>query len=195
MAEPLDAVTAIHNAFRRDMHTIDAAALDSARGKRGLAPTVERFRFLNEVLVWHAQGEELAIFPALEAVVPSVAEAYESYDFARAMRRVMAMADRANTYVERMEPWKLKKEEGREKDVQDVSTVALNLFRQIAVYLAPVLPHLAEATGDLLGQPIRHWDEAKTPLTGTPVAKFKPLMQRIDAAAGEAMKAESVQHP
>jgi hypothetical protein len=77
MAQPLDAVMAIHNAFRRDIERIDAAALDSARGKPGLAPTVERFRFLNEVLVWHAQGEELAIFPALEAVAPLVAEAYE----------------------------------------------------------------------------------------------------------------------
>ena len=77
MTEPLDAVTAIHNAFRRDMDGIDAAALDSARGKPGLAPAVERFRFFNEVLVWHAHGEELAIFPAVEAVAPSVAEAYE----------------------------------------------------------------------------------------------------------------------
>jgi hypothetical protein len=77
MTEPLDAVTAIHNAFRRDMEGIDAAALRSARGKPELEPTVERFRFFNEVLVWHAKGEELGIFPALEAVAPSVAEAYE----------------------------------------------------------------------------------------------------------------------
>jgi hypothetical protein len=77
MTEPLDAVTAIHNAFRHDMDAIDAAALDSARGKPGLASAVERFRFFNEVLVWHAHGEELAIFPAVEAVAPSVAEAYE----------------------------------------------------------------------------------------------------------------------
>ena len=77
MTGPLDAVTAIHNAFRRDMDIIDAAALDSARGKPGLELAVERFRFFNEVLVWHAHGEELAIFPALEAVAPSVAEAYE----------------------------------------------------------------------------------------------------------------------
>ena len=77
MTEPLDAVLAIHNAFRRDMSKIDAAALDSARGKPGLASAVERFRFFNEVLVWHANGEELAIFPAVEAVAPSVAEAYE----------------------------------------------------------------------------------------------------------------------
>jgi hypothetical protein len=77
MAGPLDAVTAIHNAFRRDMAGIDAAALGSARGKTGLTPGIERFRFFNEVLVWHAHGEERAIFPALEAVAPSVAEAYE----------------------------------------------------------------------------------------------------------------------
>jgi hypothetical protein len=77
MTEPLDGVTAIHNALRRDMAIIDAAARDSARGKRGLAPTVERFRFFYEVLVWHSHGEELAIFPLLETVAPSVAEAYE----------------------------------------------------------------------------------------------------------------------
>jgi len=77
MAQPLDAVTAIHNAFRRDMAGIDAAALESARGTPGLKPAVERFRFFNEVLVWHAHGEELAIFPAIEAVAASVAEAYE----------------------------------------------------------------------------------------------------------------------
>ena len=73
---PIDAVVAIHNAFRRDIAIIDSAALDSARGRPGLAATVERFRFFNEVLEWHAHGEELAIFPALEAVAPSVAEAY-----------------------------------------------------------------------------------------------------------------------
>ena len=77
MTEPLDAIVAIHNAFRRDMSGIDTAALNSARGKPGLADDVDRYRFFNEVLVWHAEGEELAIFPALEAVVPSVAEAYE----------------------------------------------------------------------------------------------------------------------
>jgi len=76
MAEPLDAVMAFHNAFRRDIDIVDGAALDSARGIPGREATLERFRFLNEVLVWHAHGEELAIFPALETVAPLVAEAY-----------------------------------------------------------------------------------------------------------------------
>src|SRR5260370_8313192 len=76
MTGPIDAVRAIHNAFRQDITLIDAAALDAARGKPGLESTVERFRFFNEVLEWHAHGEELAMFPALEAVAPPVAEAY-----------------------------------------------------------------------------------------------------------------------
>ena len=76
MVEPVDAVRAIHNAFRNDLQQIDAAALDSARGTKGLAATIGRFRFFNEVLVWHAHGEELAIFPAVETVAPLVAEAY-----------------------------------------------------------------------------------------------------------------------
>ncbi len=76
MTEPVDAILAIHNAFRHDMTMIDSAALEMARGKPGVEAKVERFRLFNEVLVWHAKGEELAIFPALEAVAPAVAEAY-----------------------------------------------------------------------------------------------------------------------
>lgn len=77
MTEPLDAIMAFHNAFRHDMKDIDAAARDSARGKPGLASIINRYKFFNEILVWHANGEELAIFPAVEAVAPLVAEAYE----------------------------------------------------------------------------------------------------------------------
>ncbi len=77
MAGPIDAILAIHNAFRVDMSKIDNAALESARGNKGLLPEINRFRFFNEMLVWHATGEELAIFPAVEAVAPLVAEPYE----------------------------------------------------------------------------------------------------------------------
>lgn len=77
MAQPLDAIKAFHNAFRADMKLIDDSALESARNGKKLTPMVERFRFFNEVLVWHAHGEEIAVFPAVEAVAPSVAEAYE----------------------------------------------------------------------------------------------------------------------
>ena len=76
MVVPVDAIRVFHNAFRKDLERIDAAALGAAQGKKGLEPTIERFRFFNEILVWHAHGEEEAIFPAVETVAPLVAEAY-----------------------------------------------------------------------------------------------------------------------
>ena len=76
MAEPVDVIRAFHNAFRNDMERIDTAAFNAAKGKEGLDATIGRFRFFNEVLVWHASGEEAAVFPALETVAPQVAEAY-----------------------------------------------------------------------------------------------------------------------
>jgi len=81
MVRSLDAITGFHNAFRRDMAAIDQAALALAGGQSAKedadpAATFERYRFFNEILVWHADGEEAAIFPALEQVAPDVAEAY-----------------------------------------------------------------------------------------------------------------------
>jgi hemerythrin-like domain-containing protein len=77
MTEPLDGIKVIHNAFRADMTRIDSAALEMARGKPGYTSTVERYKFLNEVLVWHADGEESAVFPAVEIIAPLVPEPYK----------------------------------------------------------------------------------------------------------------------
>ncbi|HVN65401.1 MAG TPA: hemerythrin domain-containing protein [Methanomicrobiales archaeon] len=76
MVQPVDAILAFHNAFRKDMKGIDAAALGMARGRTVIPANVERFRFFNEILVWHAQGEEEAIFPAIDGVAPLVSEPY-----------------------------------------------------------------------------------------------------------------------
>ena len=132
------------------------------------------------------------LFASAAAEGETIAAAYEAGDFARAMRIVMQAADRANAYVDAEQPWKLAKAgpeaAGR---LQAVATVALNLFRQLAVYLAPVLPRLAEQAGELVGGPIRSWDEAGRPLTGLPVAAFVPLARRVEPAAVEAMLAAS----
>jgi Hemerythrin HHE cation binding domain len=77
MAVPLDAVRAIHNAFRKDLAAMDAAANASVRQGGSLDPVLNRYRLFNEVLVWHASGEEDAVFPAVEKAAPLVAEAYE----------------------------------------------------------------------------------------------------------------------
>jgi hypothetical protein len=76
MPEPVDAIRAFHHAFRNDLERIDTAAYNSAKGMEGLDSTIGRYRFFNEMLVWHAKGEEAAVFPVLETVAPLVAEAY-----------------------------------------------------------------------------------------------------------------------
>ena len=166
MAEPVDAVIAIHNAFRRDVRAIDAAALDAARGKPGLAPTIERSRFLNEVLVWHAQGEELAIFPALEAVAPSVAEAYErdhrgldaaydalsaavSADDALAMARASAAfkfhldihLDKEDTHLYRLIRERVPVPEQGKALGMMASTVPQDRFPEVVAWMFPLLGH------------------------------------------------------
>ena len=111
----------------------------------------------------------------------NIAAAYEACDYNRAMRLIMALADRANKYVDDTQPWVLKRDAAQAGRLQDVCTVALNLFRQLAIYLAPVLPRLAEQTGELLDQAIGHWDESTRPLLGRPVKPFKHLMSRVEA--------------
>ncbi|MDZ4820332.1 MAG: methionine--tRNA ligase [Planctomycetota bacterium] len=120
-----------------------------------------------------------------------IAAAYEACDYNRAMRQIMLLADRANQYVDSREPWKLKKDLAKSGELQDICSVTLNLFRQIVIYLAPVLPRLAEQTGELLNDPIRTWSQSLKPLSGTPVAVFKPLLTRITKEQVEKMIEES----
>lgn len=77
MTVPLDGIRAIHNAFRKDISAIDDAANKAAKGIGDLDAVRMRKAFFNDILLWHATGEEAYIFPALEAVSPLVAEAYE----------------------------------------------------------------------------------------------------------------------
>jgi hemerythrin-like domain-containing protein len=77
MVVPLDAIRAFHNAFRKDMAEMDAAAHSAARGLGKPDLVLKRYAFFNEMLSWHASGEEAYVFPAVESVAPLVAEAYE----------------------------------------------------------------------------------------------------------------------
>ncbi len=123
----------------------------------------------------------------------AIAEAYETCDYNRAIRQILAAADRANRFVEHNAPWNLQKDPGQIDRLRDVCTIGLNLFRQLAVYLAPVLPRLAQQTGELLGKPIEHWDESKTPLVGAAVGQFKHMMKRVDRKRLDAMVAASTE--
>ena len=121
-----------------------------------------------------------------------VAEAYEACDNAKAMRLIMELADRANPFVENAQPWVLAKDlQQRGDELRDVCTIALNLFRQIAIYLAPVLPRLALQCGELLGEPLVNWNQSQKPLLGTTVNKFEHMLGRVKKEEVEAMIEDS----
>lgn len=123
------------------------------------------------------------LFAAAAKAGAEIADAYASFDFARAIRVIIALADRANEFVDRAAPWALAKQPGKEAEVQAACSVALNLYRQIVLYLQPVLPNLAAASGTLLNCPMDRWELAQTPLVGTPVAKYEHLMKRMEMDA------------
>jgi methionyl-tRNA synthetase len=121
----------------------------------------------------------------------AIARAYEECDYNRAMRQIMAACDRANQFIDQNAPWNLAKDPDKDRELQDVCTVGLNLFRQLAIYLAPVLPRLKRQTEELFGRPIGHWDESKQPLVGSPVNPFKHMMTRVRREEVDAMIEES----
>ncbi|MFN9333950.1 MAG: methionine--tRNA ligase [Planctomycetota bacterium] len=144
-------------------------------------------RFVETTGLSAAYPDDGGLFARAAAAADAIAAAYEACDYREAMRLVMTLADAANEYVERMAPWTIKKDPARAAELQDVCTVVLNLFRQIAVYLQPVLPGLAAKAGALLGSPCNAWDAVATPRVGVRVAKFEHMMARVEAEKAQAM--------
>lgn len=116
----------------------------------------------------------------------AIAEAYESREFSRAIREIMALADKANRYVDDKAPWVIAKQEGADAELQAVCSVGINLFRVLMAYLKPVMPLLAERAEAFLGETLS-WDGIEMPLVDHTVAPFKALFSRIEPAKIEAM--------
>jgi methionyl-tRNA synthetase len=115
-----------------------------------------------------------------------IAELYEQREFSKAIREIIALADRANQYIDEKKPWLLAREDGRETEVHEVCSVGINLFRVLMVYLKPVLPVMSEKAEAFL-QCSLDWTALGQTLSGHQIAKFKPLMTRIEAAQVEAV--------
>jgi len=103
----------------------------------------------------------------------------------------MALADHANGYIADKAPWSLAKEDGKDREVLEICTTALNVFRLLTLYLKPVLPGLAERAEAFLDIEPMTWGDADQLLLEHPINKFKPLMARVDMAHIEAMLADS----
>ncbi|HSU39533.1 MAG TPA: methionine--tRNA ligase [Polyangiaceae bacterium] len=137
-------------------------------------------RFVEATGLSERYPDDGGLFEQAAAAGDEIAKAYEACDYARAMRSIMQLADRANEFVDRKEPWKLAKAPERAGELQGACTVILNLYRQLAIYLAPVLPRLATASAELLAAPLLAWDETKRPAVGSKIGKFQHLVARVD---------------
>lgn len=140
-------------------------------------------RFDGKLAATCAEPELYAEFASASAVI---AEAYESREFSRAIREIMALADKANRYVDDKAPWVIAKQEGADAELQAVCSVGINLFRALMAYLKPVMPELAERAEAFLGETLT-WDGIAAPLVDHTVAPFKALFSRIEPAKIEAM--------
>jgi len=124
---------------------------------------------------------------AFLAAAPSIADAYEARDFARAMREIMGLADRANAWIADKAPWSLNKQEGKHDEVQAICALGINLFRQLVIFLKPVLPLLAADAEAFLNVAPLTWNDHATLLSNHQLNEFKPLMTRIDPVKVQAM--------
>ena len=140
-------------------------------------------RFDGKLAATCAEPELYAEFANARTVI---AEAYESREFSRAIREIMALADKANRYVDDKAPWVIAKQEGADAELQAVCSVGINLFRVLMAYLKPVMPLLAERAEAFLAETLS-WDGIATPLVDHTVAPFKALFSRIEPAKIDAM--------
>ncbi|TXH95670.1 MAG: methionine--tRNA ligase [Pseudomonas sp.] len=119
--------------------------------------------------------------------LPSIAEAYEKRDFARAMREIMHLADLANAWIAEKAPWALNKQDGKQQEVQEICALGIELFRQLVILLKPVLPNLAAAAEQFLNVAPLTWADLQQPLASHQLNPFNPLLTRIDPAQVDAM--------
>ena len=134
-----------------------------------------------------AQLGNESLYQEFAASADRIAAAYDNRDFARAMREVMRLADRANQYIDERKPWTLAKDPARAAEVQEICTDGINLFRVLTLYLKPVLPGLVAQAELFLNAGPLDWASVQKPLLNTRIGPYEPLITRLEPAAIERM--------
>ncbi|MGZ8165196.1 MAG: methionine--tRNA ligase [Methylobacter sp.] len=135
-------------------------------------------RFASEL---SANCSEQALFQEFVNANEQIAGFYEAREYGKAMREIMALADKANQYIDEKKPWLIAKQEGKDAELHEVCSMGINLFRLLAAYLKPVIPALAENAEYFLNINSQPWPVDAKPLSGHVINAFKPLMTRVEA--------------
>ena len=147
-------------------------------------------RFDNKLAATLSEPE---LYQAFVKEGETIANHFEQREFGHAMRAIMALADRANQYIDEQKPWVIAKETGREQELHDICSMGINLFRLLMTYLKPVLPVMAEEVERFLNINVLEWQGEIAPLLDHSVNKFKPLMQRVEQSSIDAITADSAE--
>ena len=134
-----------------------------------------------------------ALYDEMVAAGQSIAREFENREYSKAVREIMALADRANVYIDQNKPWVLIKQAGQEAGVQAICTQGINMFRLLMTYLKPILPETAEKAARFLNCELR-WDALNEPLVAHTIDRFQPLMTRIEKEHIDTMIEQSTEH-
>jgi len=137
-----------------------------------------------------AKINDTTLTEAFLAKQDGIADFYESREYGKAMREIMALADIANGFVADAAPWQMVKHDDQQEAAHQVCSNALNLFRILVTYLKPVLPRLAQDVEAFFQLPLT-WDALSQDLAGHEIAPFKAMMQRVELDKVNAMVADS----
>ncbi|HGO6930285.1 TPA: methionine--tRNA ligase [Neisseria meningitidis] len=121
-----------------------------------------------------------ALLAKLTAQSEAIAECYESREYAKALRDIMALADIVNEYVDANKPWELAKQEGQDERLHEVCSELINAFTMLTAYLAPVLPKVAENAAKFLNLEAITWANTRETLGKHAINKYEHLMQRVE---------------
>ncbi len=144
----------------------------------------------------HQLASELAdkdLYQSMVNAGEQIADYFENREYNKAVREIMAQADKANVYIDNKKPWALIKQEGKADEVQKVCTQGINMFRLLMIYLHPVLPVIAEKSAAFLNCEL-NWTTLEQPLLGHKINKFKPLITRIEKEQIQAMTHDSIEN-
>ena len=133
-----------------------------------------------------ASAEGATLLAQVRAASATIATLYDTREFAKALRDVMALADAVNQYADATKPWDLAKDPARSGELQQVCSTLVRCFAELSRYLAPVLPRLAAAVEALVGQSLASWI---APINVAAIAPYAHLMQRVDAKVLEELLA------
>ena len=135
-----------------------------------------------------ASADGAALLQALQARADAVAALFDTREYGKALREVMALADQVNAYVDQNKPWELAKQEGQDARLHDVCSTCIEAFRLLSLYLKPVLPALAtQVEAFLQVQPLQWTDATRLLGAGHAINAYQHLMQRVDVKQLDAL--------